>query len=123
VPEKIMTLDVALRLKPLLEKAGYKVVMTRSTDVFVPLGSASPSPILIPTPFLSVFISTPPRAAELTGSRHISIAPKARRSLPVFIPLWLAVRPRKTAASGVAAILFCAENNRSGCADRMRISH
>src|SRR5437763_6132984 len=38
VPEKIMTLDVSLRLKPLLEKAGYKVVMTRNTDVFVPLG-------------------------------------------------------------------------------------
>src|SRR5437762_4219448 len=39
VPEKIMTLDVSLRLKPLLEKAGYKVVMTRDTDVFVPLGT------------------------------------------------------------------------------------
>jgi N-acetylmuramoyl-L-alanine amidase len=39
VPEKIMTLDVSLRLKPLLEKAGYKVVLTRNTDVFVPLGT------------------------------------------------------------------------------------
>src|SRR5213080_1157750 len=39
VPEKIMTLDVSLRLKPILEKAGYKVVMTRSTDIFVPLGT------------------------------------------------------------------------------------
>src|SRR5881398_2298866 len=39
VPEKIMTLDVSLKLKPLLEKAGYKVVMTRDTDVFVPLGT------------------------------------------------------------------------------------
>src|SRR6059058_2138463 len=39
VPEKIMTLDVALRLKPILEKAGYKVIMTRSTDIFVPLGT------------------------------------------------------------------------------------
>ena len=39
VPEKIMTLDVSLRLKPLLEKAGYKVVLTRDTDVFVPLGT------------------------------------------------------------------------------------
>src|SRR5437588_10637782 len=38
-PEKIMTLDVSLRLKPLLEKAGYKVIMTRNTDVFVPLGT------------------------------------------------------------------------------------
>src|SRR5206468_1956180 len=39
VPEKMMTLDVSLRLKPLLEKAGYKVVLTRDTDVFVPLGT------------------------------------------------------------------------------------
>ena len=39
VPEKIMTLDVAQKLKPILEKAGYKVVMTRNTDVFVPLGT------------------------------------------------------------------------------------
>src|SRR5213596_2485121 len=35
----MMTLDVSLRLKPLLEKAGYKVVLTRDTDVFVPLGT------------------------------------------------------------------------------------
>jgi N-acetylmuramoyl-L-alanine amidase len=39
VPEKNMTLDVSLRLKPILEKAGYRVIMTRSTDVFVPLGT------------------------------------------------------------------------------------
>jgi N-acetylmuramoyl-L-alanine amidase len=39
VLEKSMNLDVALRLKPILEKAGYKVIMTRSTDVFVPLGT------------------------------------------------------------------------------------
>ena len=37
--EKNMTLDVALKLKPILEKAGYRVVMTRSSDVFVPLGA------------------------------------------------------------------------------------
>lgn len=34
-----MNLDVALRLKPLLERAGYNVILTRSTDVFVPLGT------------------------------------------------------------------------------------
>jgi N-acetylmuramoyl-L-alanine amidase len=37
VAEKNMTLDVALRLKTLLEKSGYRVVMTRDRDVFVPL--------------------------------------------------------------------------------------
>ena len=39
VLEKNMNLDVALRLKPILEKAGYRVIMTRSTDIFVPLGA------------------------------------------------------------------------------------
>src|SRR6184192_4753807 len=39
VLEKNMTLDVSLRLKPILEKAGYRVIMTRSTDIFVPLGT------------------------------------------------------------------------------------
>src|SRR6059058_2513453 len=39
VLEKNVNLDVALRLKPILEKAGYKVIMTRSTDIFVPLGT------------------------------------------------------------------------------------
>jgi N-acetylmuramoyl-L-alanine amidase len=39
VLEKNMNLDVSLRLKPILEKAGYRVIMTRSTDVFVPLGT------------------------------------------------------------------------------------
>ncbi len=39
VPESIMTLDVALRLRTILQASGYRVVMTRSTDVFVPLGT------------------------------------------------------------------------------------
>jgi len=36
--EKMLTLDVARRVKPLLEGRGYHVVMTRTTDVFIPLG-------------------------------------------------------------------------------------
>lgn len=36
--EKKLTLDVAQRVKPLLEAHGYRVVMTRTQDVFVPLG-------------------------------------------------------------------------------------
>jgi len=35
--EKHLTLDIAFRLKRLLENAGYKVVMTRTEDVYVPL--------------------------------------------------------------------------------------
>ena len=36
--EKMLTLDVAQRLRPLLQERGYHVVMTRTTDVFIPLG-------------------------------------------------------------------------------------
>src|SRR6266481_2225395 len=39
VPEKTMTLDVAQRLKAVLTAYGYSVVMTRDSDVFVPLGT------------------------------------------------------------------------------------
>lgn len=35
--EKSLTLDVAQRLKPLLEKEGFNVVMTRDRDCFIPL--------------------------------------------------------------------------------------
>jgi N-acetylmuramoyl-L-alanine amidase len=37
LPEKIWTLDLAYRLKSRLEQAGFSVVMTRTTDVFIPL--------------------------------------------------------------------------------------
>src|SRR6266853_3218824 len=38
IAEKDMTLAVAQRLRSVLSTSGYRVVMTRSTDVFVPLG-------------------------------------------------------------------------------------
>jgi N-acetylmuramoyl-L-alanine amidase len=37
INEAELTLDVALRLQQLLDKAGVEVVMTRDTDVFIPL--------------------------------------------------------------------------------------
>jgi len=38
-PEKVMNLDVAQRLRNVLQSSGYRVVMTRDSDVFVPLGT------------------------------------------------------------------------------------
>jgi len=35
--EKDLCLDTALRMKPLLQRAGFRVVMTRDRDVFIPL--------------------------------------------------------------------------------------
>src|SRR5947209_250059 len=39
VSEKMMNLDVSERLKAVLQGYGYRVVMTRDTDVFLPLGT------------------------------------------------------------------------------------
>jgi N-acetylmuramoyl-L-alanine amidase len=41
VPEKMVALDTALRLERILQRAGLRTVMTRSTDVFVPLSVRS----------------------------------------------------------------------------------
>ncbi|HEY1893693.1 MAG TPA: N-acetylmuramoyl-L-alanine amidase [Chthoniobacterales bacterium] len=41
VPEKMVALDTALRLQKLLQRAGLRTVMTRSTDLFVPLSVRS----------------------------------------------------------------------------------
>src|SRR5436305_1049901 len=41
VPEKTVALDTALRLQKLLQRAGLRTVMTRSTDIFVPLSVRS----------------------------------------------------------------------------------
>ena len=41
VSEKMMALDVSLRLQKILQASGYRVVMTRNSDVFIPLGTRS----------------------------------------------------------------------------------
>ncbi|CAN5733901.1 hypothetical protein BH20VER1_BH20VER1_27510 [soil metagenome] len=39
ISEKMLTLDVSQRLRRILEASGYRVVMTRNSDVFIPLGT------------------------------------------------------------------------------------
>jgi N-acetylmuramoyl-L-alanine amidase len=39
ISEKDKTLDVALRLRRILQAEGYRVIMTRDRDVFIPLGT------------------------------------------------------------------------------------
>src|SRR6267378_2634391 len=41
VPEKTVALDTALRLQKLLQRAGLRTVMTRTTDVYIPLSVRS----------------------------------------------------------------------------------
>lgn len=39
VPEKVVALDVAQRVRRILQGYGYNTIMTRNSDVFVPLGT------------------------------------------------------------------------------------
>jgi N-acetylmuramoyl-L-alanine amidase len=64
LPEKMLTLDVARRLKPLLEARGYRVVMTRTTDVFIPLGGRTAiSNSHSDAAFVSIHFNCSPRRA------------------------------------------------------------
>jgi N-acetylmuramoyl-L-alanine amidase len=68
VPEKNVALDTALRLQRLLQQAGLHTVLTRSTDVFIPLpqrvaiANAQPQ---------SIFVSIHYNAARRQGAHGI----------------------------------------------------
>src|SRR5690606_14214165 len=79
--EKMFTLDLALRAKKMLEAQGFRVVMTRTSDVFIPLeervkiGNRYPDAI-----FVSIhFNSSSNRAA--TGLETFTLAPRGVPSM------------------------------------------
>ncbi|MFI0348339.1 MAG: N-acetylmuramoyl-L-alanine amidase [Chthoniobacterales bacterium] len=62
--EKMLTMDTALRLKPLLQARGYHVIMTRSSDVFIPLGGRTALANAHPDAlFVSIHYNCSPRHA------------------------------------------------------------
>jgi N-acetylmuramoyl-L-alanine amidase len=80
VAEKDMTLDVALRLKNLLSANGYNVVMTRSTDVFVPLGGR----VAIANSYRNaIFVCIHFNATPRSGASGIETYFYSRESLPL----------------------------------------
>src|SRR5204862_5825023 len=79
-PEKVMTLDVSQRLKPLLEKAGYRVIMTRDSDVFVPL----PTRVAIANSYPNaVFICVHFNSATRSGANGIETYFYSTESAPL----------------------------------------
>ena len=68
VAEKEMTLDVAQRLKKMLTAAGYRVVMTRDSDVFVPLGTRVAIANSYPN---AIFVSVHFNSAKRSGAGGI----------------------------------------------------
>jgi N-acetylmuramoyl-L-alanine amidase len=78
VSEKEMTLDVAQRLKKVLSSNGYHVVMTRDTDVFVPLGTR----VAIANSYRNaIFVSVHFNSAKRTGAGGIETYFYGRDSL------------------------------------------
>ena len=62
--EKDLALDVAMRLQPKLQAAGFETVMTRSTDKFIPLdGRARISNRQENVIFVSVHFNSSPRSS------------------------------------------------------------
>lgn len=75
--EKDFALDVALRARRLLEKAGYTVVMTRSSDIFIPLEQRPAiANRLANSIFVSIHFNASSSNAEARGFEIFSIAPR-----------------------------------------------
>jgi N-acetylmuramoyl-L-alanine amidase len=80
VAEKEMTLDVAQRLKKALAASGYRVVMTRDSDVFVPLGTR----VAIANSYgNAIFVSIHFNSAKRSGAGGIETYFYNRESLPL----------------------------------------
>jgi N-acetylmuramoyl-L-alanine amidase len=80
IAEKTMTLDVALRLRQVLEASGYRVVMTRDSDVFVPL----PTRVSIANSYRNaVFVCIHFNAAPRGGANGIETYFYSSESLPL----------------------------------------
>src|SRR5213082_1994342 len=80
IPEKEMTLDVAQRLKTLLAAGGYRVIMTRDSDVFVPL----PTRVAIANSYgNAIFVCIHFNSAKRMGAGGIETYFYSRESLPL----------------------------------------
>ena len=85
--EKTYTLDVSLRLKRLLEQAGYTVVMTRDSDVDVPkhirseIANQAGADLLVSVHFNSLYPNT-----KTTGVELLLFPPKTQRSADSWSP-------------------------------------
>src|SRR5213596_2839224 len=80
IPEKEMTLDVARRLKSVLTANGYRVVMTRESDVFVPL----PTRVAIANSYRNaIFVCIHFNSTKRAGADGIETYFYSRDSLPL----------------------------------------
>src|SRR6266576_1946480 len=80
IAEKVMTLDVAQRLRNVLSASGYRVVMTRDSDVFVPL----PTRVAIANSYRNaIFVCVHFNSTQRRGAAGIETYFYSRDSLPL----------------------------------------
>jgi N-acetylmuramoyl-L-alanine amidase len=85
--EKTYTLDVAFRLRKLLQAAGYAVVLTRETDVYVPLvirpeiANRANADLFVSIHFNSLYPNT-----KTSGVEVLLFPPKTQRSTNSYSP-------------------------------------
>lgn len=75
--EKDFALDVALRARKVLEARGYKVAMTRTSDIFIPLHQRPKLAKHLPNAiFVSIHFNSSSTNAHARGFEIFSIAPR-----------------------------------------------
>lgn len=82
VPEKVVALDVAKRLRTALNRAGFRTVMTRTDDRFVSLGERVAVARANPD---AIFVSIHFNAARRVGARGIETFYASSSSRPVAV--------------------------------------
>jgi N-acetylmuramoyl-L-alanine amidase len=79
--EKTFTLDVALRLRALLQKEGYKIIMTRTDDRFIPLPDRAEIANKAGADlFISIHFNSVEGASTVFGSETYAMTPQYQRS-------------------------------------------
>jgi N-acetylmuramoyl-L-alanine amidase len=80
VPEKVVALDVAQRLRKKLQAEGYRVVMTRDSDVFIPLSRR----VAIANSYRNaIFVSVHFNSARRLGANGIETYYYRRDAMPL----------------------------------------
>jgi N-acetylmuramoyl-L-alanine amidase len=80
VAEKTMTLDVAKRLQGILNSSGYRTIMTRDSDVFIPL----PTRVAIANEYRNaIFVCIHFNSARRSGANGIETYFYSSQSLPL----------------------------------------
>ncbi len=80
VLEKVVALDVAQRLQKQLDRAGFRTVMTRDSDVFVSLGQRV---AIAKAQRDAIFVSVHFNAAPRVGARGVETFYATRNSRPI----------------------------------------